>query len=105
MARQSRLRAVTEADLEAAQKTAEPPKTLEQAARDGDDIAELKAMRLRLAKALANPDTPARDLASLSRRQIEIGREIRSLEALAKQEAAEGDDKPAEDEEFDASAV
>ena len=102
MARQARLRAVTEADIEAAQR---PPKTLEQAARDGDDIAELKAMRLRLAKALANPDTPARDLASLSRRQIEIGREIRALEALAQQEAAEGDDKPAADEEFDASAI
>lgn len=98
-----RLRAVTADD--APPEPPAKPLTLVEAAEKGDDIAELKAMRLRIARALADPDTPARDLASLSRRQIEIGREIRSLEALARQEAAEGDDAPADDEAFDASAI
>lgn len=83
---------------------AAPAKSLIDAAKDGDDLAELRAMRLVIAKAVANPDTPPRDLASLSRRQIEIGREIRSLEALAGQ-GADGDDAPADDEELDASAL
>ena len=96
------LRAVTAADVPAKPPA---PKSLIDAAKDGDDIAELKAMRLRLARALADPDTPPRDLASLSRRQIEIGREIRALEALAKQEAEDGDDAAAEDAELDAAAL
>ena len=41
---------------------------------------ELKAMRRRLARAMDDPNTPARDLAALSRRQLEIGREIESIE-------------------------
>ena len=101
MAARTRLRAVTDADTAT---PPAPPKSLIQAAKDGDDIAELKAMRLRLAQTLADPDTPPRDLASLSRRQIEIGREIRSLEALARQEG-EGDDAPAADEAFNPAAV
>lgn len=105
MPRATPVRAVTEADVEAAKAASLPPKTLLQAATDGDDIAEMKAMRLVIAKALANPDTPPRDLSSLSRRQIEIGREIRSLEALAKQEAEHDGDDSAEDEDLDASSL
>lgn len=83
-----------------------PPKplTLVEAAEVGDDVAELKAMRMRIARAIADPDTPARDLASLSRRQIEIGREIRSLEALAKQEA-DGADAAIPDATLDAASL
>lgn len=98
----ARLRAVTPEDV--APPAPKPPLTLVQAAEQGDDIAELKAMRLRIARALADPDTPARDLASLSRRQIEIGREIRALVALAQQEGSDGDG-PAEDEALDPAAV
>lgn len=94
----AKLRAVTDADVPVV------PLTLVEAATKGDDIAELKAMRLVIAKAVANPDTPPRDLASLSRRQIEIGREIRALEALERQEG-NGDDRSAPDEAFDASAI
>lgn len=96
------LRAVTAADVAAV--TPAPPKSLVEAAKDGDDLAELRAMRLVIARAVADPDTPPRDLASLSRRQIEIGREIRALEALAMQEAG-GDDGPAEDADLDAASL
>jgi hypothetical protein len=37
-------------------------------------------MRRRLAKALDDPNTPARDLGTLSRRQLEIGKEIEVIE-------------------------
>lgn len=96
-----RLRAVTAEDMPPTPPA--KPLTLVEAAEQGDDIAELKAMRLRIARALADADTPARDLASLSRRQIEIGREIRALEALAQE--GHGDDEPAEDEALDPAAV
>lgn len=36
-------------------------------------------MRRRLAVALDDPNTPARDLAALSRRQLEIGKEIEAI--------------------------
>jgi hypothetical protein len=71
-----RLRAV-EAD-----ETAQPVrhKSILEAAEAGSRIEELRAMRRRIAKALDEPNTPARDLAALSRRQIEIGREIEAIE-------------------------
>lgn len=54
-------------------------KTILQAAEDGSRIDELKAMRRRLARAMDDPNTPARDLAALSRRQLEIGKEIEAI--------------------------
>ena len=36
-------------------------------------------MRRRIARALDDPNTPGRDLASLSRRQLEIGKEIEAI--------------------------
>jgi hypothetical protein len=36
-------------------------------------------MRRRIATALDNPNTAARDLAALSRRQLEIGKEIEAI--------------------------
>lgn len=57
----------------------EPPKTILEAAEAGSRIEELRAMRRRLARALDDPNTPARDLAALSRRQLEIGREIEAI--------------------------
>lgn len=72
MARKPVLRAVAEGE------TPEPtsPRTILQAAESGSRLDELKAMRRRIATALDAPNTPARDLAALSRRQLEIGREI-----------------------------
>lgn len=55
------------------------PTTILEAAEQGSRLEELRAMRRRLAKALDDPNTPARDLAALSRRQLEIGREIEAI--------------------------
>ena len=53
--------------------------TICEAAEEGSRVEELRAMRRRLARALDDPNTPARDLAALSRRQLEIGREIEAI--------------------------
>jgi hypothetical protein len=55
-------------------------KTVLEAADEGSRVDELRAMRRRLARAIDDPNTPARDLAALSRRQLEIGREIEAIE-------------------------
>ena len=53
--------------------------TILEAAEAGSRLEELKAMRRRIAQALDDPNTPARDLAALSRRQLEIGREVEAI--------------------------
>ncbi|WP_146843008.1 hypothetical protein [Cellulomonas composti] len=63
------------------------PLTLIEAAEADDHLAELKAMRQILARALSAPNCPPRDMAALSRRQLEIGREIDALVAAAEREA------------------
>ena len=55
------------------------PKSILEAAEQGSRLEELKAMRRRIARALDDPNTPARDLAALSRRQLEIGREVEAI--------------------------
>jgi D-serine deaminase-like pyridoxal phosphate-dependent protein len=73
-----------------------------EAAEADDRLAELRAMRRRIATALDDANTPARDLAALSRRQIEIGRDI---EALLLRDAEEARSGVVTDEEFDAEAI
>ena len=85
-ARNTPLRAVG-SDEKAPDPTSKKPKSILQSAESGSRIDELKAMRRRLAMAMDDPNTPARDLAALSRRQLEIGREIEAIEV------AEDDDK------------
>jgi hypothetical protein len=77
--------------------------TVTQAVANGTSRDQLVAMRARIAKAIDDPNIRGADLASLSRRLLEIGKEIEALDAAAKQEAAE--DGPTPDEDFDASAV
>ena len=55
------------------------PLTVLSAAQDGSRLEELRAMRVVIARRLDDPNTPARDLAALSRRQLEIGREIEAI--------------------------
>ncbi|WP_197025338.1 hypothetical protein [Nocardioides sp. URHA0032] len=75
MAVRKPLRAVAEDEK------AEPnrPSTILEAAEQGSRIEELRAMRRRIARAMDDPNTPARDLAALSRRQLEIGKEIEAI--------------------------
>lgn len=60
--------------------SAKAVRTILESAESGSRIDELRAMRRRLARALDDPNTPARDLAALSRRQLEIGREIEAIQ-------------------------
>lgn len=76
MAARTPLRVVTKGEKAKAKVT---PPTILDAAESGSRLAELRAMRRRIAKALDDPNTPARDLAALSRRQLEIGREVEAI--------------------------
>ena len=99
MPRKANLRAVT--DDEKPPKI--DPKSVTQAASDGDRRDLLVAMRSRVATAVQDPNTPARDLAALTRRLMEIAKDIDAIDAEAAQEAAENVD--ADDEAFDAEAL
>ena len=72
-------------------------KTILEAAESGSRLEELLAMRRRLAKAMDDPNTLARDLASLSRRQLEISREVEELTRQAEEAAEEDAVTPDED--------
>lgn len=80
-----------------------PPMTVTVAASDGDRLDLLIAMRERVALAVENKETPARDLAALTRRLMEIAKDIDVLKAAKEREG--GASGPVEDEAFDASAV
>lgn len=56
-----------------------------------------------IAKAMDNPETPARDLAALSNRALVLTREIDELRRLEDEEAE--DSVVSEDEEFDADEI
>jgi hypothetical protein len=76
---------------------AEPkqPRSIVEAAEAGDRLGELKAMRLIIARAL--PSAPPRDMAALSRRQIEIGREIEAIQVAEDEDhsvVVNADDQP-----------
>lgn len=79
------------------------PKTVLEAAESGDRLAEMAAMRRVIARALDNENTSPRDLAALSRRQIELSREIDALKRQKAEEAAEDD--VSADEEWSEEAI
>ena len=78
-------------------------KTITQAAESGTARDLLVAMRSIVAKAVGDADTPARDLASLTKRLMEIARDIEAIDARDKTEATASG--PVVDEAFDASAL
>ena len=94
------LRAVSEGEKAPAPQS---PKTVTQAAKDGTTRELLVAMRDRTAKAVEDPNTAARDLAALTKRLMEIVRDIEAIDARALEEGDSG--VSVEDGEFDASAV
>ena len=99
MARKSTLRAVGADEKPPALTKA---KTVSEAANDGTTRELLVAMRARIAKAVEDPNTPARDLAALTKRLVEVVRDIEAIDARADEE---GESVVLEDGDFDASAV
>ena len=80
------------------------PKTVTEAADTGTTRELLVAMRARIAKAVEDPNTPARDLAALTKRLVEVVRDIEAIDARAADEHA-GGAADVSDGIFDASAV
>lgn len=80
-----------------------PPKTVSQAAESGTTRELLVAMRSRIARAVEDSGTPARDLAALTKRLVEVVRDIEAIDARQEQEATRH--AAATDGVFDASAV
>lgn len=77
--------------------------TIMQAIDRGDRLAELVATHRRIGKAVQDESTPARDLASLTRRQMEISKEI---EALRRQQSEEAEaDATSGDEAWSEEAI
>jgi hypothetical protein len=77
------------------------PKTVSEAASGGSQLELLVAVRSRVAKAVEDPGTPARDLAALTKRLIDVAKEIEAIKA----EAEDGDTSGIPDEDFDAAAL
>ena len=73
------------------------------AAAEGDRRELLVAMRSRVAVAVEDPNTPARDLAALTRRLMEIAKDIEAIDAAHEQETR--DDQITPDDGWDASAI
>lgn len=67
------------------------PKTVTQAADGGTTRELLVAMRTRIAKAVEDLNTPARELASLTKRLTEVVRDIEAIDAREQQEAKRGE--------------
>jgi ribosome-binding protein aMBF1 (putative translation factor) len=75
------------------------PKTVSQAAEAGTTRELLVAMRDRIARAVENPNTAARDLAALTKRLVEV---VRDIEAIDAREESDGESGPTEDEAWSA---
>ena len=100
MPRKTSLRAVAPDE----KATPSRPKSITEAADSGTTRELLVAMRARIAKAVEDPNTPARDLAALTKRLVEVVRDIEAIDHRSEQEEA-GRAAEVEDGVFDASAV
>jgi hypothetical protein len=78
------------------------PKTVTEAAKSGSTRELLVAMRARIASAVEDPNTPARDLAALTKRLVEVVRDIEAIDARTEEAESHA---TVEDGKFDASAV
>ncbi|MFI5833202.1 hypothetical protein ACIA5A_05945 [Micromonospora sp. NPDC051300] len=89
----------------AGEKPAPPakPKTVTEAADAGTTRELLVAMRSRIATAVEDSNTPARDLAALTKRLTEVVRDIEAIDAREEQEGERGG--PVSDEAFSAEAI
>jgi len=66
------------------------PKSVTAAAEGGDRRDLLVSMRARVATAVEDPNTPARDLAALTRRLMEIAKDIDAIDAKEAEEVRVG---------------
>lgn len=78
------------------------PKTVTEAAKSGTTRELLSATRDRIAVAVEDPNTPARDLAALSKRLMETVREIEAIDARTEESESHAQ---VEDGKFDSAAV
>ena len=78
-------------------------KSVSAAAEGGNQRELLVAMRARVAKAVEDPNTPARDLAALTRRLLEIAKEIAAIDVAAGEDSADAEQTA--DEQWDSSAI
>jgi len=101
LAAPKRLRAVAPGE---APPPAKHAKTVTEAAKDGTPRELLVAMRDRVAVAVENPNTAARDLAALTKRLREITLDIEAVDARAKEEGEDAADVVA-DEDWSAEAL
>lgn len=83
--------------------TAPRPKSVTEAADKGTTRELLVAMRTRIATAVQDANTPARDLAALTKRLVEVVRDIEAIDARDEQEAARSGN--VSDGTFDATAI
>ncbi len=81
-----------------------PHLTVGGAAKSGDRVALLVAMRDRIAQTIEDPKCPPRDLSSLSRRLMEIANELEGI-AASGSESGIGVAASTADEGFDAEAL
>lgn len=95
------LRAVGEGEKPAAKK---PQKSVTEAASKGSQRELLVAMRDRIAQAVEDSKTSPRDLAALTRRLLELTRDIEQIDARDQQEEARASGEVG-DAPFDASAI
>lgn len=100
-ARKSPLRAVERDEIAAERKA---PMSITDAAESGEQLELLIALRRRVAVTVEDPNCPPRDLAALSRRLQELGKEIEAIKVKMRQEAEE-DGGVTPDEEWDAEAI
>ncbi len=73
--------------------------TITEAAASGTMREQLVALRERIAKTVEDVNCPPRDLAALSRRLMEITKEIDSIDSRAREEF---DERPTPDSEWEA---
>jgi hypothetical protein len=78
--------------------------TVAQAAANGTHRDLLVAMRGRIARTVADPNCPPRDLAALTRRLQDIAKEIETIDLRNNQESGE-DDGANVDETWDSTAI
>lgn len=79
------LRAVKDGEMP---QEASRPRSVAVAARSGSKLNTLLALRDRIAKEIQNPDCPAREIASLSKRLMEVMGEIETVEAQDREREA-----------------